>query len=65
MPADHRETAYAIPSVEPAVFSLELVLKVKVTAICCCAFDELVMTLPPLPLTREHGQAAAEVEVST
>ena len=46
MPADHRETAYAIPSVGPAVFSLELVLKVKVTAMDRCAFDELVMTLP-------------------
>jgi hypothetical protein len=31
MPAGHRETACAIPSVGPAVFSLELVLKVKNT----------------------------------
>src|SRR3954468_14126504 len=55
MPADHRETAYAIPSVGPAVFSLELVLKVKVTAMCCCAFDELVMTLPRATASRSRG----------
>jgi hypothetical protein len=42
MPADYRETAYAVPSIRPTVFSLELVLKVKITAIDRCVFDELV-----------------------
>ena len=65
MPAGHRETAYAIPSVGPAVFSLELVLKVKVTAMDRCAFDELVMTLPSAVRQAQLRQAAARVEVST
>jgi hypothetical protein len=65
MPADHRETAYAIPSAGPAVFSLELVLKVKVTAICCCAFDELVMTLPSAVRQAQNGKPLPGVEVST
>ena len=62
MPADYRETAYAVPTVGPTVFSLELVLKVKITAIDCCFFDELVdSSSDPVPPDRQAGHGAVEV----
>jgi hypothetical protein len=62
MPADYRETAYAVPSVRPTVFSLELVLKVKITAMDRCAFDELVdSSSDPVPPDIQAGHGAVEV----